>query len=1490
MTTPQLPHPIFARRLVLALLAVLIGLTALPQAAEAAVFGIQRLRENSATGTENYIYTDGGTVFAQASVDAGIYYRFTVLDATGAIRSQSSCTQSLLKGSRTYKYAIQPTDPVTTTTAWRFRVEEWNNVACSGAATKTSGLYFDIARASSFADSALTTPRGTFAAGSSAYLKVAGLGRVKTSAGTTAQADWTTAWVRPSGSTACANYQNADMPDSDASGVLAAGGYLKYRPNAGTPSAAWNLESNYETRPCADLGPADEGVWTLYLQKDATHIARLKAFTVDATPPDTTITSRPAGSTSFTSADLGFVASQPDATFECRLDGGAWGACTSVKHYAALLAGSHTFEVRASDPAGNVDASPASATWTVDTTLAAVTLTGPADGSATSDTTPDFTGAAGNSPGDSAAVTVKILQPVSGAPDQLVQTVTATRAGATWSVTPTVALSDGLYRAHAEQANALSNVAFSEEHSFRVDTAAPAVSVLEPRTDSVTSDTTPQLWGTGGLVTGDDGDVTVKLWSGSSATGASAQSATATVDSGGHWTVDASPALVDGTYTVRAEQLDDAGNLGLSRAHTFSVDSTPPDTSITAGPNGSTAATDASFRFASPEADASFECLIDDGDWGACDSPKAYSSLANGSHTFMVRAVDAAGNQDPSPATGTWTVDTTLPGVTLVSPADGSSTNDATPTFEGSAGIAAGDDPTVTVKVYEPVSGAQDQLVQTRTATRAGDGSWSVAASPSLPDGDYIARAEQLDGAGNTGTSAAHSFTVDTTAPNTFFTQTPPAITGATSADFRFDANEAGASFECRVDGGAWSACTSPDVRSALSSGSHTFQVRATDAAGNTDATPASVTWTVNTALPALALDAPVDGTDTSDATPDFSGYAGTAAGDSGTVTVKVYRPVAGAPDTLAQTLTTTRSPADGSWSVTASPALADGRYVAYAQQDGSSGTAVTAATSFTVDTTPPHTTIASGPQGTTTATSASFSFSSTEPGSSFECRLDGGAWTPCTTPKSYSGLANSLHTFDVRATDGVGNVDPTPASRTWTVETSGAAVTLEAPADNALTNDATPVFSGHASTAAGDSSTVNVEVYRPVAGGADTLVQTVSVVHSAVDGSWSVAASPALADGPYVAYATQDDSNANTAYSAPRSFTVDATRPGVTLTAPSAGLLTNDTTPMLSGGAGNDSGDSATVTVKLYAGSGVSGSPVQTLPATRSGGSWSIAPSALADGAYTAQAEQTDAAGNAATSVPRSFSIDATAPDTAIDSGPSGNTTATTADFGFSSAEPGATFECRLDTGAWTVCTSPQSYGGLAVGTHDFAVRALDALGNADGTPATRSWTIDAPAGGGTGGGDTGGGAGGGDTGGGTGETTPDGSIVLPSGASLELKLSGKKTQRVGGKKPRLTLSAICSANCSMKLSGTIVLSRARAAGVPKRQARAKKLKLRAKTYALAGTKTTRVVVAIPRRLARQIVAGLKQRRTAKLTLTGAASSADAAAPGRVLKISLKR
>jgi peptidoglycan/xylan/chitin deacetylase (PgdA/CDA1 family) len=88
-------------------------------------------------------------------------------------------------------------------------------------------------------------------------------------------------------------------------------------------------------------------------------------------------------------------------------------------------------------------------------------------------------------------------------------------------------------------------------------------------------------------------------------------------------------------------------------------------------------------------------------------------------------------------------------------------------------------------------------------------------------------------------------------------------------------------------------------------------------------------------------------------------------------------------------------------------------------------------------DTTPPDTSIGSGPSGTVTTTSASFTFSSSESNSTFGCALDGSAFTSCTSPKAYTGLANGSHTFSVRATDAAGNVDPTPATRTWTINTT---------------------------------------------------------------------------------------------------------------------------------------------------------------------------------------------------------------------------------------------------------------------------------------------------------------------------------------------------------------------------------------------------------------------------------------------------------------------
>jgi myo-inositol-hexaphosphate 3-phosphohydrolase len=100
-------------------------------------------------------------------------------------------------------------------------------------------------------------------------------------------------------------------------------------------------------------------------------------------------------------------------------------------------------------------------------------------------------------------------------------------------------------------------------------------------------------------------------------------------------------------------------------------DTTPPDTAIVAGPSGRVNTTTAEFAFSATEVDATFACSLDGGAFVSCSSPTSYTLLAEGAHTFAVRASDAAGNTDSSPATRTWTVDLTPPSVSAVSPADG---------------------------------------------------------------------------------------------------------------------------------------------------------------------------------------------------------------------------------------------------------------------------------------------------------------------------------------------------------------------------------------------------------------------------------------------------------------------------------------------------------------------------------------------------------------------------------------------------------------------------------------------------------------------------------------------------------------------------------------------------------------------------------------------------------------------------------------------------
>jgi hypothetical protein len=436
----------------------------------------------------------------------------------------------------------------------------------------------------------------------------------------------------------------------------------------------------------------------------------------------------------------------------------------------------------------------------------------------------------------------------------------------------------------------------------------------------------------------------------------------------------------------------------------------PPDTTITTGPTGTVANGTASFSFASTEANSTFECRLDGSAWSTCESPEAYAGLADGVHTFSVRATDESGNTDLTPATRSWTVevppaDTTAPDTSI---SDGPS--GTTQSTSASFGFASSE------------SGSTFEC-------RLDGGTWDSCTSPQtysgLSVGSHTFRVRATDAAGNTDASpASRTWSItdpdpgDTTAPDTSISSGPTATETTRAANFAFSSTEAGSSFECRLDGGAWAACSSPKAYSGVADGSHTFNVRAIDGAGNTDATPASRTWTVDATAPNTTIGSGPTGS-VSTASASF-GFSSSETGSTFECRID-----------------------GGAYATCTSPkaysGLADGSHTFNVRATDAAGNAdgSPAARTWTVDTAAPDTAITSGPSGTSTSASASFGFSSTETGSTFQCRIDSGAWGACTSPKSYSSLANGSHTFDVRAADGAGNQDGSPATRSWIVATT---------------------------------------------------------------------------------------------------------------------------------------------------------------------------------------------------------------------------------------------------------------------------------------------------------------------------------------------------------------------------------------------------------------------------------------------------------------------
>ena len=341
------------------------------------------------------------------------------------------------------------------------------------------------------------------------------------------------------------------------------------------------------------------------------------------------------------------------------------------------------------------------------------------------------------------------------------------------------------------------------------------------------------------------------------------------------------------------------------------IDTSPPQTTWVSAPSDPDNDPTPTLVFAVSEPGSTTVCRVDGAAFMPCTSPWTIGPLADGPHVVYVLATDAAGNQEPVAATHAWRVDTAAPETTLTP------VGVANPSASGSASFALGSESGATFVCT--LDGVARPCAATWALTGLGDGAHAVTAAA-------------VDAAGNVDpTPATFSWVVDTTAPETFFVGAlPTASSNETAVTFRFGSNDTAASFECRLFVG-WEPCASPRVLN-LSTGSYTFEVRAVDAAGNRDPTPASH--------------------------------------------------------------------------------------------------------SFTIDATPPDTVITSGPSGLVNSSGNSFTFASGAADlAGFRCSVDGGPWVSCTTPWTVA-LSDGPHVLSVAAVDTTGNVDPTPATRSFTIDT----------------------------------------------------------------------------------------------------------------------------------------------------------------------------------------------------------------------------------------------------------------------------------------------------------------------------------------------------------------------------------------------------------------------------------------------------------------------
>ncbi len=443
---------------------------------------------------------------------------------------------------------------------------------------------------------------------------------------------------------------------------------------------------------------------------------------------------------------------------------------------AQLVQGANTIDVRQTDVAGNVSAVTAF-TFTLDTVLPTIAITGPIAGDNVVNAAEAAAGFTiqGSTSGVADGQTATIV--IVNSSNVVVDTYTPTVSGNAWSINVTAqqaqALANGSYTVKADVSDQAGNAANEASQGLTVSTAALSITITSPIAgDNVVNAAEAAAGFTiHGTTTGvADGQLaTIVIVNSSNVVLFSFNP----VVSGNAWsvTVPGSDHLLDGSYTIKADVSDQAGNHAPEASQSLTVDETLPVapgvalTSDTGSSSSDHITNNAALTLSSIEPGAKVEYSLDGGTTWSTSAPIA-AQLVQGANTIDVRQTDVAGNVSAVTAF-TFTLDTVLPTIAITGPIAGDNVVNAAEaaagfTIQGStSGVADGQTATIVIV------NSSNVVVDTYTPTVSGN-AWSINVTAqqaqALANGSYTVKADVSDQAGNAANEASQGLTVSTAA------------------------------------------------------------------------------------------------------------------------------------------------------------------------------------------------------------------------------------------------------------------------------------------------------------------------------------------------------------------------------------------------------------------------------------------------------------------------------------------------------------------------------------------------------------------------------------------------------------------------------------------------------------------------------------------------------------------------------------------------------